>query len=136
MIIRHYREVVWDSKRWENFSPHELACKHCGEFYYDEVSFDQLQLARMILDEPVVIYSGHRCALHNARVGGAPLSMHKKIAFDVALKGHSLVEMLLAFKQAGFSGFGYYDTFLHVDLGIPRRWWSKKGEKVWDGLIF
>jgi uncharacterized protein YcbK (DUF882 family) len=85
----------------------------------------------------VQILSGHRCPIHNARVGGAPLSRHKiHIAFDINLAGHDLAGLLAACRQAGFTGFGYYQTFLHVDHGRPRRWWSKGGQKAWHGLIF
>tara|TARA_R110000824_G_C15194812_1_gene675151 strand:- start:613 stop:786 length:174 start_codon:yes stop_codon:yes gene_type:complete len=48
-------------------------------------------------------------------------------AADIAIVGQDkkLIERLA--KQVGFTGFGYYRTFLHIDLGRPR-WWGKK----WD----
>jgi hypothetical protein len=135
MIIRHYSDAPWDPDRWPNFTPQELSCRHCGELYWWPEAFDAIQAVRQDLGQPVKIFSGHRCLIHNANVGGAPLSMHKRIAFDVALAGHDLENLLRACRQAGFAGTGFYQTFLHVDLGNRRRWWGGEGaRKLWTGL--
>lgn len=137
MIYNHYSEVPWDKNRWPNFSPNEknIYCPCCGEFYLDENSFDTLQRLRDIVNKPIKINSGHRCFLYNYLVGGVPRSMHKKIAFDISLKGHNKKLLLEAAKKAGFNGFGFYVTFIHLDLGRPRRWASKGGLAIWNGLI-
>ena len=138
MIVKHYSRVIWDTQRWPNFSPQEFACKHCGEFYAAPLYFDAIQKARTILGAPVRITSAHRCALHNARVGGAPLSEHKKIALDIQIdiRGHDLSKLKAALVQAGFNSFGYYSTFIHADQRFPaRRWASKEGAEVWAGLM-
>lgn len=74
------------------------------------------------MGRPFQILSAHRCALHNASVGGAPLSQHLTLAVDIALSGHNPQKLRAAAIRAGFSGFGYYRTFLHLDLGRPRHW--------------
>ena len=75
------------------------------------------------IDKAAAVLS--RDPVHNARVGGAPLSRHKLgDAFDVALAGHDREALRAAARAAGFRGFGHYRTFLHVDLG-PRREWGK-----------
>jgi len=134
-MILHYSEIkIWE---WNNFSPDEpnLACPCCGQFYYDIVSMDCLQTAREIIDKPIRINSGHRCAIHNARVGGVPLSQHKKIAFDINLLGHDRYEVFEACKKAGFGSFGFYKTFLHVDIRSNRNWFGKGAKGLWTGLL-
>ena len=136
MIIRHHSQAEWDHGRWPNFTPQELACRHCGELYFDPAAFDALQTVRLILGRPLRIFSGHRCIIHNANVGGAPLSEHKRIAFDISTAGHDRQMLIAACRQAGFTGFGGYTTFLHVDLGRPRRWYGNAtGRQLWTGLV-
>lgn len=118
---------------YDNFSPEELACPCCGEFYDDRESIDRLQSARDLAGISFNINSAHRCFLHNARVGGAPLSMHKKIAFDISTRGKDRNAILEACKQAGFSGFGFYNSFLHVDCGRARHWYGKGAKELWNG---
>jgi len=111
---------------WPNFSRPEMACRHCGEGYDWPAFMDCLQKARDIVHRPFHILSAHRCALHNARVGGAPLSQHLRLAADIALAGHNPSLLHRACKEAGFSGFGFYQTFLHVDLGHSRQWYGNQ----------
>jgi uncharacterized protein YcbK (DUF882 family) len=86
-------------------------------------ALDTLTAAREIVGRPFRILSAYRDPIHNAKVGGAPLSRHKYgDAFDIALTGHDRDELLEACKTAGFRGFGFYNTFLHVDLGSRRSW--------------
>lgn len=135
MIYKHWSEAPQDAVRWPNFPFNELACRCCGEFYYDPESLDRIQQARNLAGRPIFINSGHRCALHNARVGGAPLSEHKKIAFDCSLRGHTPDELLSALKLADFTTFGFYGTFVHTDIRVNRRWSTAAGRKTWTGLI-
>ena len=126
---RTKQKYVW---RWPNFSASEFACRHCGETYYWSEFFDKIQAVRLELGVPIVILSGHRCSLHNARVGGAPFSQHLKLAADIAVLDHDRSNLLKACKRAGFTGFGFYHTFLHIDLGRPRHWWSdEKAKQLW-----
>lgn len=123
---------VWQAERWPNFTNEELACNHCQETYIWPEFLDRLQLARDKSSKPFHILSGHRCSLHNARIGGAPLSQHLKLATDISLIGHDPTKLLRSCKQAGFRGFGFYQTFLHIDLG-PRRYWysGQKAKELW-----
>lgn len=68
---------------------------------------------------PLIINSGHRSALHNAAIGGAPLSQHKKMAVDISLNGHDPGRLRRAAIEAGFLGIGLANTFIHVDLRRP-----------------
>jgi zinc D-Ala-D-Ala carboxypeptidase len=137
MIYSHFSLVPWDRRRWPNFHPSEpnLACPCCGEFCLDERSFDTLQALRRKLGKPIHVNSGHRCFCHNAYVGGAGLSMHKLlVAFDVSLVNLRPGELLDAARKVGFHGFGFYGTFLHLDLGKVRWWITKGGAITWNGV--
>lgn len=125
----------WDYSRWGNFSAIEMSCPCCGEFWVDTKAFDKIQHVRSMLGIPVYLNSTHRCRIHNAKVGGRPLSKHKKIAFDISLRNHNISYLLNAVKSAGFTGLGYYNTFLHSDTGRYRYWVTKGGRKRWNGLI-
>lgn len=119
--------------RWPNFNVAELACRHCGESYYWPDFLDKLQTARSSVGAPFVILSGHRCSLHNARVGGAPFSQHLKLAVDISILGHDRQGLFRSCQLAGFTGFGFYNNFLHVDLGRPRKWWSgERAKQLWQ----
>ncbi len=119
--------------RWPDFSPAEMACRHCGEGFDWPDFMDRLQWARTQCGRPFHILSAHRCALHNARVGGAPLSQHLRLAADISLRGHDLADLLAALRMAGFTGFGFYTTFLHADLGRKRHWFgNRKAQQLWQ----
>lgn len=120
-------------RRWANFSMTELACRHCGAIYHWPEFMDRLQLARDRVGQPFHILSGHRCSMHNARVGGAPLSQHLRLAADIATARHDRGVLLSACRAADFRGFGFYTTFLHIDLGRARHWFgSGKAKDIWQ----
>lgn len=138
MLYGHYGELPAGLWRWRNFAPDEpnLACPCCGEFFLDEAAMDRLQHVRDLLGRPMHINSGHRCPIHNARVGGAPLSQHKlSIAFDISLAGQDPRRLLETCREGGFSTFGFYGTFLHTDMRVGRRWFTSAGKKTWNGLM-
>jgi hypothetical protein len=114
-----------------------LACPCCGEEYVWPEALDALAHLAADLKALLKINSAHRCALHNARVGGAPLSLHKKLAFDIALAGHDPARLLAAARAAGFSGFGFGRTFLHLDTRVrPARWfYGPRSKTQWISLL-
>lgn len=123
----------WDSKRWPNFSIGELACRHCGESYIDCDFLDRLQALRNTLGKPLYILSAHRCTHHNAMIGGAPLSQHLKVAVDISLYNHDRFGLASQARSLGFTGFGYYSTFLHIDIGRSRHWYGgQKAKDLWQ----
>ena len=101
----------------------------------DEVAFDTIQRTRDYYGSSLRLNSAHRCRLHNARIGGAPQSEHKRIAFDISIVGKDKARVLFAAQSAGFKTFGFYGSFLHTDLRPGRLWATKEGKKVWNGLI-
>jgi len=132
-VLAHYTDFRQGSKYWpwRNFTPLEMACKCCGEVYYDPEFMNGLQGLR---DEfgALKIASAHRCRLHNARIGGAAFSQHLKLACDIELAGHDRFKMAKSAKSAGFKGRGYYITFLHLDMGRERFWYGKGARKSWE----
>ena len=135
-LIRGGTSIIWDHARWPNFSRAELSCRHCGDYIHDIEFLDRLQALRARLKRSVRILSGHRCALHNARVGGAPLSHHLRMAVDVDISTHNRRDLVRIAQEVGFTGFGYYRTFLHLDMGRPRFWYgSEKAKKTWQTFL-
>ena len=144
----NYRQAkrLGSGTRWRNFSAAEVACfkgnwpnktpcDWCGgEYYHDADFMDSLQALRTTCGRPIFINSGHRCEIHNLQVGGVPGSQHEKIAADILLFNHPDRRNLAAMaKIAGFTGFGYYQNFLHVDKGRKRFWYSgEKAKKLWQ----
>ena len=122
-MFSHYSEYAGEWP-WKNFSPKEIACKHCGELYLDEAAMDALQELREIWGKPIVINSGHRCAAHNTAVGGTANSQHLKIAFDCRCPKWGQAAFIAAAREAGFKGIGHwkYQNFVHLDLGPKREW--------------
>ncbi|HEX4532813.1 MAG TPA: D-Ala-D-Ala carboxypeptidase family metallohydrolase [Rhizomicrobium sp.] len=129
-------QAPWDAQRWPNFTARELSCRHCGEVCIWPQALDAIERLRTAMDSPLVINSGHRCAIHNARVGGAPLSLHKQLAFDVALAGRDPATLAAKARASGFRGFGYGNTFLHLDTRQrPARWfYGERSKTKWASL--
>jgi zinc D-Ala-D-Ala carboxypeptidase len=126
----HWKQVPRTLSAWpcQYFQPREVACRGTGEVRISIKLLDHLDSLRRLLARPLTTLSVYRSQYHNARVGGAPMSLHVQgMAADIAIVGRDkkLIESLA--QQVGFTGFGYYRTFLHIDLGRPR-WWGKK----WD----
>ena len=109
--------------RWENFSPAELASNGDGSLVVVGYALDILQELRTLMGQPLTINSAYRDPIYNAVVGGAPLSRHKVgDAFDVSIVGLDKWQLEGLAKQVGFEGFGYYNSFLHLDTGGFRSW--------------
>lgn len=124
-IYRNWSEYPWNSARWPNFSPRELASKSDGELAIDEPSLDKLQALRTLVNRPMIINSAYRSAAHNRKVGGAKNSEHMKAkAYDVSMANFDPFEFEKAARECGFTGFGYYPKqgFMHIDTGPARTW--------------
>lgn len=138
MLYEHYSQAPWEEARWPNFSPAEMACRHCGEYYHFEWMLDAIQTVRRNLNRPISVNSAHRCPLHNASavIRGAALSEHKvRLALDIAIGNHNPLRLYQALCKAGFDTFGAYGSFIHVDARKGRRWSTNLGKKVWKGII-
>lgn len=139
MLFKHYTHVPKNVMMgFPNFSfegDPKLYCPLTGEFFYDYTTLSNLQRYRFYSDKPTRINSGHRSPLHNSRVGGVPLSAHLALAVDINLVGRDFVEEYEHLKRAGFSSFGFYNTFIHVDMRPGRHWFgSISAKKHWQSL--
>ena len=118
----HYTEITdWPYKY---FTPKEIACKGTGMIVVDHDALSKLDEFRERGDVPFSPNSAYRSESHNAAVGGAKNSYHRKgVAFDIPIKGamtRNAIKTLA--KQVGFTGIGDYNTFVHIDTGTPRYW--------------
>ena len=131
----HHSAVPASAWRWRYFTPAELACKGTGRLVVMPPALDMLEVARGIVNRPLVINSAYRSPLYNAAVGGAPLSRHKVgDAFDIALAGHDRHLVARVCREVGFNGFGFYQSFIHVDARPrPAAWYGKGAQALWTG---
>ena len=73
------------------------------------------------LGRPLTINSAYRTPAYNKSVGGAKSSLHvERKAVDVQWGTTSVqgrVDMIQRAIDAGFTGIGCYEDFIHVDIG-------------------
>ena len=78
------------------------------------------------LGRPITLNSAYRTPEYNASVGGATISMHvQRKAADVQWGTSSVqgrVDMIQRACDAGLTGIGCYNNFIHVDIGAKRHW--------------
>ena len=136
--LSHWREADlnrWRA-RWPHFAPREVASRGDGSLRVSTALLDFLERLRAELGgRPLAVTSCYRDPLHNARVGGAPLSRHKvSDACDIRIGGHDRRELAGAAEMLGARGIGRYINFIHVDLrpGRPARWYgSRAAREAW-----
>ncbi len=117
--------------KWKYFKPEEIACKgkicRCGRELWDKAEYgenmpnylkgalDTLDMLRGKWGKPIVLNSAHRCAKHNASVGGAKnrrlLSLLPK---NAALRALAFMKTLciwtLAKKESGKAAISFSAT--------------------------
>ena len=78
------------------------------------------------LGRPITLNSAYRSPEYNRRIGGARNSMHvQRKAADVQWGTSSVqgrVDMIQRAIDAGLTGIGCYNSFMHVDIGAKRQW--------------
>jgi len=124
----HWSQVprTFSAWPWKHFRPVEMACRGTGKLSIHSGLLDRLDILRSRCGFPLGVLSAYRTPYHNAFVGGAPFSSHlKAVAVDLSIVGQDKKLMERIAKEEGFTGFGYYRTFLHIDLGRPRFWGMK-----------
>ncbi len=122
------RAQISDGPNWplKFFTPDELRCKGSGRLEIDLISGLALDELRQMVDRPLHIVSAYRSPDHNRAVGGANNSYHLQgMAFDIAaMSAQHKMQLISAATLCGFKGFGWYKTFLHVDMGSRRFWFD------------
>ena len=109
------------------FRPEEVACKGTGLILltYDSVSaLRSLDLFREKVGISFSPNSAYRSEEHNTAIGGSKNSQHLRgCAFDIPIKpGMSRDVIKKEAAKVGFTGFGDYDSFVHIDTGPERHW--------------
>tara|TARA_B110000967_G_scaffold98273_1_gene100929 strand:- start:5156 stop:6739 length:1584 start_codon:yes stop_codon:yes gene_type:complete len=104
---------------------------------WDEIDIDvRVLLMRLYEDAkaeglvtgPITLLSGYRNPSWNKTIRGSRSSQHMNgyacdIQWDGFKKGREELAPFVKLARAnGFKGFGYYDTFLHIDIGRSRSW--------------
>ena len=129
MIYAHWKQVprTYRAWPWIFWTPKEIACKGTGRLLVNRAFLDGLDMVRRSFGSPLYLLSAYRSPYHNALVGGAVLSHHLLgDAGDLNIVGIDKFRLEKLAKEAGFTGFGYYHTFLHTDLGRKRFWGKEK----------
>lgn len=102
------------------FKRKEFACRcGCGTSTVDAELLQVVTDVREHFGTPVVITSGHRCAKHNANVGGVNNSMHLTgKAADIKVQGITpyRVWSYLTARYPNKYGIGSYPNFTHIDV--------------------
>lgn len=91
-----------------------------------------LELIRGLVNKPVKVNSGLRCADHNHAVGGSQGSRHLVgLAADVSTKNWTPAEIQLVMKWCDTTGVFYirYAKHLHIDLRTQVQVALPKGEE-------
>lgn len=108
------------------FAPREVACKGTGMVYVHVPALKAYNALRagghVRAHSP---NSAYRAPKHNRAVGGSSSSRHLAgAAFDVPRAAiPELTDFLLRAKALGFNGFGFYDSFIHIDFRAkPAEW--------------
>ena len=107
-----------------HFRPHEFEDPLTGVLVLHLPSVDRLERVRDRLAAPLLVTSGYRSPEYNRRVGGATGSMHLVgRAFDLKVRDSTRhMDIAQAALAEGFTGFGFYKTFVHIDTGPWRSW--------------
>jgi len=107
-----------------------MACRGTGRLTIEPRLLSYLDLLRGHFGGPLTVFSAFRSPYHNAFVGGAPFSYHVQAkAVDLSTRGQDRLLMERLAKEIGFMGFGYYHTFLHIDIRDTSAQW---GKEKWD----
>lgn len=132
--ILHYSLVADGEKKIsKNFKVKEFRCKDGSDKILIDVDFvtDKLQAIRDHFGAAVIINSAYRTAAYNKKVGGASKSFHMSgQAFDIAVKGHTPLEIAQYAQTIGINGIIQYNTFVHVDSREKRYWARDDNGKV------
>ncbi|MBR9699081.1 DUF882 domain-containing protein [Candidatus Woesearchaeota archaeon] len=119
--------VTRTSKLTEHFSVKEFMCKDgCRNFRLMPELLFKLEALRKRTGKSIKVNSGCRCAVNNAKAGGADDSQHMKgTAADVIIKGMTVPQMAALAEQFGFGGIGIYTDRIHIDTRKGKARWKK-----------
>lgn len=115
------------------FSEEELACKHCGEYFFDEAFLNRLNEIRVTFNRPMVVTSAYRCKDHPIEAAKEKPGAHNKgKAVDIKVSGEDAIDLVVAAGLNGIRRIGvkqkgeWNDRFIHLDCDddLPNAMWS------------
>lgn len=115
------------------FSQKELACQHCGEYFFDEDFLSVLNEIRTVYNRPMVVSSGYRCPDHPIEQAKDNPGAHAKgKAVDIKVAGQDAIDLVIAAGLNGITRIGvkqkgeWNDRFIHLDCDddLPNAMWS------------
>ncbi len=119
-----------------HFKVKEFSCNDGSEtIKMHTKGLDLLEEFRTKVGLPFTIYSAYRTPSYNEKCGGSPKSQHMfgrayDIAYTDAIRNKFTMEELGKIAiELGFTGIGYYKTFIHVDT---RENPNQRGYSFWD----
>ena len=110
-----------------HFNREEFQCKcGCGSSTVDAELIRVLEDLRVFYRKRIFINSGHRCNVHNKKIGGAENSLHlcgKAADIVVECVKPANVFRVLNAKYPCQYGIGNYKTFTHIDVRTTKKRW-------------
>jgi uncharacterized protein YcbK (DUF882 family) len=126
--------VEW--AKYPNFTPKELACKHCGAQGIQSEMMDVLQGIRGDLDKTMFISSGYRCPKHPVEQEKQKPGEHSLgLAVDIICHGVNALNIIFYAQSFGVKRIGIHQKgnvngrFVHI--GIADRYNLEFPAAIW-----
>ncbi len=129
--------LTMDWANYKNFTPKELACKHCGAEGIKPEMMDILQSIRTELDKPIFLSSGFRCVKHPVEQEKAKPGEHTYgFAVDILCHSDRALKLLQMAQARGVNRIGIHQKgnfngrFIHLgiadkyNLAFPVALWT------------
>lgn len=132
-MVEYSLKIYGEKQVSKNFKVKEFRCKDGSDkvLIDDDFVRTKLQAIRDHFGAPVTINSAYRTESYNKKVGGAKSSYHMKgQAFDIAVKGHTPLEVARYAQSLNINGIIQYNSFVHVDSRSTRYWARNDNGKV------
>lgn len=123
--VLSYEDICDGASPYINFQGGSLGMGPAG--WLKAGSMEKVMLIRLAkaLGSPLTINCAYRSPAYNASVGGVGKSLHMTgQAFDISMRSNPFTreQFINTARSVGFAGFGFYNTFIHIDTGRPRTW--------------
>lgn len=128
---------IIDWTQYANFSPKELACKHCGAEGITSDMMDILQSIRTEYDRPMFLSSGFRCVKHPVEQEKATPGEHTHgMAVDILCHSDKALKIISLALERGVQRIGVHQKgnfngrFVHLgiadkfNLAFPVALWT------------
>ena len=126
--------IAWDD--YPNFTPKELACKHCGAEGITSAMMDILQSIRAEMAAPIFLSSGYRCVKHPVEQEKDMPGEHTKgMAVDIICHGVRALQIIKLAQDRDIKRIGVHQKGISsgrfVHLGIANRYTLEFPVALW-----